>query len=214
MGSIAPPLRKQEVTKTVYLSPPDGIYRECSATPYQEQSVVWDGPIQPLFDHSLDDVEGSEAWWLDRIHPDDRENVLESLARHLIPTPEKPFSAESRIWGHDYRFRNASGYFVLISDRATTRRDEQGNAVCLESVIFDKEARRYERETHAKVFQSQDHLALIANNTPSGIFMLDPQVRSYHFFSEQAHTDVETKGYCIYMNNAGRCISNQIPFSF
>ena len=177
MGSIAPPMRKQEVTRKVFLSPPDGIYRSCSTTPYQEQSIVWDGPTQPLFDYSLEDIESSEAWCSDRIHSEDREGVLESLAQHLIPTPGTPFAAASRIWGYDYRFRNRSGYFVLISDRAITRRDEQGNAVCLESVIFDKEVRRYERETHAKVLRSQDHLALIANNTPSGIFMLDPQVR-------------------------------------
>jgi hypothetical protein len=176
MGSIAPPLRKQEVTRQVCLSPRDAIHRTRSATPYQEQSVVWNGPIQALFDYSLEDVEGTEEWWLDRIHFDDRDEVLESLARHLIPTPGKAYAAESRIWGYDYRFRNAEGSYLLISDRAITTRDKHGNATCLESVIFDKQARRHERDTHAKVFESQDHLALIANNTPSGIFMLDPQV--------------------------------------
>jgi hypothetical protein len=48
----------------------------------------------------------------------------------------------------------------------------------LESVIYDKEARRNERDAHAKVFKTQDHLALIAANTPSGIYMMDPQVRA------------------------------------
>jgi PAS domain-containing protein len=177
MGSIAPPLR-QEVIRKVCLSSPDGNYRERSATPYQEQRIVWNGPVKPLLDYSSEDVEPTEEWWLDRIHADDRESVLQSLARHLIPAPRNPYASESRIWGHDYRFRNADGYFVLISDRAITTRDEHGNAICLESVIFDKEKRRFERETHAKVLESQDHLALIANNTPSGIFMLDPQVRA------------------------------------
>ena len=178
MGSIDPPSRMQEVTRKVCLSPPDEIQRACSATPYQEQSVVWDGPIHALLSYTLHDVEGTEDWWLDRIHPEDRQDVLESLARHLVPAPGKPFISESRIWRHDYRFRNAQGHYILISDCAITTRDEVGNAICIESVIFDKEVRRHERQARAKAFESQDHLALIANNTPSGIFMLDPQVRT------------------------------------
>jgi PAS domain-containing protein len=166
------------VTRKVSLCPPDAIHRTRSATPYQEQIVVWNGPIQELFDYSVEDVETTEEWWLDRIHSEDRDNVLESLAQHLIPAPGGPFAAESRIWGHDYRFRHAQGYYILVSDRAITTRDKHGNALCFESVIFDKHVRRHERETHAKLFESQDHLALIANNTPSGIYMLDPQVRA------------------------------------
>jgi PAS domain-containing protein len=202
MGSSDPPLRKQEVTRKVCLAPPDAIDRRRSATPHQEQSVVWDGPIKALFGYSLEDVEDTEDWWLDRIHPEDCGDVLECLARHLMPAPVRPFAAESRIWGHDYRFRNADGCYILVSDRSTTTRDERGNATCLESVIFDKQAHQLEREKHAKLFESQDHLALIANNTPSGIFMLDPQVCAISL--ETAHTDAMIKGYCTYMNTAGR----------
>jgi PAS domain-containing protein len=201
MGSIPPPERKQEVTRKVGLCPPDAIHRLGSATPYQEHIVVWNGPIQALFEYSLEDVETTEAWWLDRIHPEDRENVRESLAQHLIPTPGRPFAADSRIWGSDYRFRNAHGSYILVSDRAVVTRDKHGNALSFESVIFDKHVRRRERETHAKLFESQDHLALIANNTPSGIYMLDPQVGD--LLPEPVPTDIEIKGYCIYMNHAG-----------
>ena len=202
MGTGAPPSRKQEVTRKVCLSPPDAIERSRSATPYQEQSLVWDGPIQALLGCSLNDVEGTEEWWLDRIHPEDRGGVLESLTRHLMPSPEKPFAAESRIWGPDYRFRHAEGCYILISDRTITTRDENGNAICLESVIFDKAARRNERDAYAKVFKSQDHLALIANNTPSGIFMMDPQVRAIS--PRISRTNIYREGHCIFMNAAGR----------
>jgi hypothetical protein len=183
MGENAPPSRKQEVTRTVCLSPRDAIERSHTATPHQEQSIAWDGPIEALLGYSLSDVESTEDWWLDRIHPEDRSSVLESLSRHLFSAPEKPFAAESRIWGLDYRFRHVDGSYILISDRAITTRDEYGVATCLESVIFDKEARRNERDAYAKAFKSQDHLALIANNTPSGIFMVDPQVCANYFES-------------------------------
>jgi hypothetical protein len=177
MGSISPCVRK-EVTRKVHLSPPDAVFRARSATANQKQTVTWDGPVQTLFGYSLHDVEGTEDWWLDRIHPDDRRNVIESLSRHLSPAPGNASAAESRIWRSDYRFRHADGSYILVSDRATTTRDRSGNASCLESVIYDKEVRRNERDAHAKAFKAQDHLALIAANTPSGIYMMDPQVRA------------------------------------
>jgi PAS fold len=178
MGSISAHVRKQEVTRKVRLSPPDSVSRARSATAYQKQTVTWDGPVQALFGYSLHDVEDTEDWWLDRIHPNDRQNVIESLSRHLSPAPGNASAAESRIWRSDYRFRHADGSYILTSDRATTTRDRNGNASCLESVIYDKEVRRNERDAHAKVFKAQDHLALIAANTPSGIYMMDPQVRA------------------------------------
>lgn len=68
-------------------------------------------------------------------------------------------------------------------------RDSQGNATHVESVVFHKEERRKQRESFAKIFEAQNHLALIANYTQSGIFMMDPQ------------------GYCIYMNSAAEKIT-------
>ncbi len=176
IGVDSPPPRRPEVTRIVRLLPRDSIQRPRSATPYQDQIITWTGPIQTLFGYSLSDVEGTEHWWLDRIHPEDCVVVLESLTKHLISAPDKPFAAKSRICGLDYRFKHANGTYILISDRIITTRDKDGNAVCFEGVVFDKEARRNERDEHTKLLESQNLLALVANNTPSGIFMMDPQV--------------------------------------
>ncbi|MCJ1399035.1 hypothetical protein MMC11_002237 [Xylographa trunciseda] len=179
ISSVPASERNEEVTRTVRLSSPDTTERARSATPFQKQVVTWKGPIQALFGYSFHDVEETEDWWLDRIHPEDRNDVLQSLALHLLPAPERPFAANSRIWGPDYRFRHADGRYILISDRTITTRDQHGNAIMFESVVFDKEARRNERAYHAKTLNSQDRLALVTNNTPSGIFMMDPQVSAH-----------------------------------
>ena len=181
--------QNRSVTRAVRFCSPDAFEHGRSATPCQKQIVTWDGPIQALFGYSLDDVEQTEEWWLNKIHSEDCDNVLESLTRHLVAAPENPFAAESRIWGMDYRFRHAEGRYILVSDRTITTRDQHGNAVLCESVVFDKEARRNEREVHAKHLKSQNLLALVADNTPSGIFMMDPQ------------------GYCIFMNSAAEQIT-------
>lgn len=223
MGLDAPPLRKPEVTRTVRLSRPDAIRRPHSVTPYQKQNGTWNGPIYELFGYDLTDVRGTEDWWLDRIHPDDHDRILESLAQHLIPAPDKPFAAESRIWGPDYRFRCADGTYLLISDRTIITRDKHGNAVETESVVFDKEKRHRDREAHAKLLESQNHLALVAMNTPSAIFMMDPQVSTGHLRAnpttyENAVTNTGFEGYCIFMNNSGNLflsisVANLIQYS-
>lgn len=171
--------RKPEVVRTLTLDPALG-------GGDQARTSTWEGPIEALFGYTLIEVDDTEEWWHSRIHPEDRDGVVESLEQHLLPEEGTPFAAEARIWGRDYRFRNVDGYYVLVSDRSITTRDDDGNVLSLRSVIFDKDLRRLERKKHAEFLASQNHLAIIADNTPSGIFMMDPQ------------------GYTTYMNTAGK----------
>jgi len=175
------------VTRTVRLSPSDTLYRQRTSTPYQQQAITWNGPLETLLGYPPESAEDTEAWWLDRIHPDDASRVLESLTQHLAPAiHSNPLAAQNRIWGPDYRFRHALGHYVTVSDRCITTRDAHGNVTRMDSIVFDKEARRVEREVHEKFLASHDQLATVANNTPSGIFMMNPS------------------GYPTFMNTAGR----------
>lgn len=145
--------------------------------------------MDELLGYSLDDIECTEEWWSNQIHPDDRPRVVESLTAHLVPTPANHHNADARIWGENYRIRNADGHYVLVSDRSITSRDETGIPFSFVSVIFDKEKRGVQRKNHEELMNSQNHLATIADNTPSGIFMMDPQ------------------GYATYMNTAAEQIT-------
>ncbi|TKA67901.1 hypothetical protein B0A49_10005 [Cryomyces minteri] len=186
----APPtlLREPEVTRTVSLGAPDGAQRPTSVTPFSDQHVTWSGPLENLFGCTADAVDSTEDWWLSRIHPGDVSVVVESLRQHLLPKPN-PYASDSRIWGYDYRFRHADGHYILTSDRTITERGERGNALMFTSVLFDKEDRHLKRREHRRKLDSQNHLATIAENTPSGIFVMDPQ------------------GYCTFMNAAAEQIT-------
>lgn len=170
-----PSQRKLEVSRHIVLAAPDAIDRG-GITPFQQQTVKWTGPVEELFGYRLGTIEQTEDWWLNHIHPEDRPELTESLSKHLDPTQGSPFASEARIWGSDYRFRHADGHWVLVSDRSITSRDDEGHAVGLTSVIFDKNKRAVERQQHQKTLHSQNTLALIANNTPSGIFMMDVSI--------------------------------------
>lgn len=124
------------------------------------------------------DIPSEESWWLARIHPEDLFDVVNSLSRILAPAPDKPYASEARIWAHDYRFKHANGEFFVISERSIVDRDKSGNVLSMTSTIFDAEKRRIERKAHREFLDSRNQFALIANNTPSGIWMMDHMGRT------------------------------------
>ncbi|KAI4723603.1 hypothetical protein E4T48_00123 [Aureobasidium sp. EXF-10727] len=154
-----------------------------------KRSLQWKGSVEELLGFRVEDLPAEESWWLARIHPEDLFDVVNSLSKILAPAPEAPYAAEARIWTHDYRFKHADGHFLLISERSFVDRDESGNVLRMASTIFDAEKRRIERKAHREFLDSRNQFALIANNTPSGIWMMDPQ------------------GYTTYMNNAAESIT-------
>jgi PAS domain S-box-containing protein len=182
-------VRKPEVVRAVKFSVLDGISHPDSITPFRNQTISWSGPTAQLLGYALEEIENTEDWWIANIHPDDREGVVQSLSAHLRTAPVRPFAAEHRLWSFDYRFRHADSTYVLISDNCITTRDLQGEAISLQCILYDKAARRKARQEHARLLDSKNHLSLVANNTPSGIYMMDPQ------------------GYCIFMNKSAERIT-------
>jgi hypothetical protein len=138
-----------------------------------KRSLLWKGSIEELLGFHAKDIPSEESWWLARIHPEDLFDVVNSLSKILAPAPDKPYAAGARIWAHDYRFKHANGNFLLISERSFVDRDESGNVLSMTSSIFDTEKRRIERKAHREFLDSRNQFALIANNTPSGIWMMD-----------------------------------------
>lgn len=154
-----------------------------------KRTLVWKGDVKDLLGFDAEHIDSSEAWWLNRIHPDDLFDVVSSLSKILAPAPERPYASDARIWSHDFRFKHANGHYLLVSERSIVDRDGDGNVLSMTSTIFDAEKRRIERKAHREFLDSRNQFALIANNTPSGIWMMDPQ------------------GYTTYLNQAAEQIT-------
>ena len=73
--------------------------------------------------------ENTWDWWLERIHPEDRERVQTSLAG--IP------DADAERWDEDYRFKKPNGEYCYVLDRAYIARDESGNATRILGAMCD-----------------------------------------------------------------------------
>lgn len=160
--------RQQAAQRITILSPnPDDV----NSPP--QRRLVWRGGVEQLIGFSPDNIDSSEAWWLNRIHADDLLDVVTSLSKILAPAPERPYASEARIWAQNYRFRHANGHYFLISERSVLDRDGSGNVLKMTSTVFDTEKRANERKAHREFLESRNQFALIANNTPSGIWMME-----------------------------------------
>jgi PAS domain S-box-containing protein len=82
-----------------------------------------------------DSTTGSTAsWWYERLHPEDRERVLDGLLAASV--------AKARTWEGEYRFRNANGSYTFVRDRCSIIYDESGTPVRMIGAVSDVGHRR------------------------------------------------------------------------
>jgi two-component system, sensor histidine kinase and response regulator len=92
---------------------------------------TWNGAAKLVFGWT-DIVERpqTEAWWLERLHPDDHERVAAGFDRALSDT-------ECHRWEDEYRFLHQNGEYRWVADRATIVRNAIGNAVRMVGAMQD-----------------------------------------------------------------------------
>lgn len=74
-----------------------------------------------LFGYQRADIAPDQAAWAERVHPDDRERAIASVARSLLDGSE--------IWEERYRFACKDGRWADVLDRCILLRDERGRVV-------------------------------------------------------------------------------------
>jgi len=183
--SFPKPSRKPELTRLTTFDPHGVASRAQGAKP----TISWNGPSQDICGYDLEEIEDTEEWWLDHIHPGDLEGLKSSYQRHLQPYPTRPHCSEARLWSADYRFRRKDGTYLLVSERGTTIRDKDGLILKLTSVVINKALKEEQRSAHRRKLEQRNYLATVAENTPSGIYLMDNQ------------------GYVLYMNKAAELIT-------
>jgi PAS domain S-box-containing protein len=99
--------------------------------------VEWNERLKPLFGYA--EVATDAAWRVNRIHPEDRDRVEASLQRATIVN-------HGEVWSEQYRFRQADGSYVAVTERAYVVHDRDGPRKVLgaitptEAVLEDAQA--------------------------------------------------------------------------
>lgn len=91
-------------------------------------TVLWNEALTEAHGHAPADVEPTGEWWLDHIHPEDRERVSGSI--HAV------IDGIGSTWTDRYRFRRGDGGYAEIVDRGFVIR-EGGKAVRMIGAMLD-----------------------------------------------------------------------------
>jgi PAS domain S-box-containing protein len=139
----------------------------------ERETMTWTQGLAELSGYRLAETEPTYAWWIERIHPDDRPRLEERL-RAAAATRGDDFEAE-------YRFRARDGRYLDVLSRGRFVRDAAGRAVRVvgsladiserkrgESVLRDSEARhRAVLETAMDAFVGMDHEGRVIEFNPA-----------------------------------------------
>ena len=100
--------------------------------------VLWNEALHTAYGYDLAHVEPTGAWWLDRIHPDDRPGTEEDIHATIAGAGDE--------WSHEYRFRRADDTYADVLDRGYMVRGTRGEPVRMIGAMLDlSERKRDER---------------------------------------------------------------------
>lgn len=104
-----------------------------------ETDTVWlSEDMQTRFGYQYDELEAGSAAWTRRIHPDDRERVIDRINKVIYGKEEN--------WSDEYRFRHRDGSYVHISNNGYVIRDDEGKAVRMAGGMTDISERKAAEE--------------------------------------------------------------------
>jgi len=104
-------------------------------------SRLWNDMASQTFGYPRTALKQAGAWWTDRLHPEDRDRVVDGM-RTVIDDPIGHF------WREEYRFRLGDDSYGTFLDRGYVTRDERGRAVRMIGAMQDITVRiRAQRES-------------------------------------------------------------------
>jgi two-component system cell cycle sensor histidine kinase/response regulator CckA len=118
--------------------------------------VTWDTGVAPPLDYGWAELGDNADWWYRRIHPEDRERVMQSL--------DSAIAGGDATWTEEYRFRRADGTDALVRDRASVVRDPAGRPARVVAAMADV----------TEIRQGERRLEQVLDALPLGIWLLDP----------------------------------------
>jgi two-component system, NarL family, sensor histidine kinase UhpB len=106
---------------------------------YLTKKGLWGDGIIEVFGYSKDRLTYGETWVDEYVHPDDKEEVKNTLHTCIESGMEN--------WQHEYRFNCADGTYKYVFDRGFIRYDEQSKPYRMIGAMTDiTEHKRLERE--------------------------------------------------------------------
>jgi PAS domain S-box-containing protein len=138
--------------------------------------VLWNEALQTSYGHRLDRLDEAGEWWIEHIHPDDRDRVDRTIHDVIDGAAER--------WSEEYRFRRADGSYAEVLDRGHVIRDASGRATRMIGAMLDLTERH---AAEAALRESEAKFQAIANSVDQMIWSTQPD--GYHDYFNQRWYD-------------------------
>jgi len=147
-----------------------------------ETNIVWSNLThQELFGLTLADPVPDDKEWKRRLHPEEREQIYQSLQEARAST--------RNFWVAEYRLNTENKGWISILARTYIERNKEGNAVRMIGSMMDITERKRAEE---KLVQSHDLLTNLARLVPGVVYQyrLYPDGRSAFPYSSPGMNDI------------------------
>jgi PAS domain S-box-containing protein len=130
---------------------------------------------QQLYGLTIHDPVPAEGMWRDRIHPDDRDLIVNRQREAL--------ASDTNVFISEYRFLSGDNEYVNLYDRCYIVRDETGKPVRMMGSMMDITERKRAEEA---VKISEERYRALVENAPEALVVLDIEQGKFVTVSESA----------------------------
>ena len=124
-------------------------------------TVQWNDTYAELFGRPPESG-GSWQWWIDHIHPEDRERTVSGIREAI--------TGRASTWVGEYRFQRPDGSWADVHDRAYIARDEAGKAWRVVGAMLDDTHRK---AAERQLSESERHHRLLFETMLQGVVYQD-----------------------------------------
>ncbi len=118
-------------------------------------TLEWSSSITAAFGYPITEVLSTRQWWIEAIHPEDRERVLDGI--------QDTINEDASVWSDEYRFRQMDGSYTQVLDRGYVVRDGAGKATKMVGAMSDLSQRLRAEEAQAANKAKSDFLATMTH---------------------------------------------------
>ncbi len=104
----------------------------------ETNTVWWSEGIHKLFGYGPEEVSTKVEWWLERLHPEDKERVMRAIRRAT--------EHGGHMWAGYYRFRRNDGSYAVVLDHGYILQNSDGKPTRVVGGIRDISERRRAEE--------------------------------------------------------------------
>lgn len=131
-------------------------------------SLWWNDSFKDLFGYPENEIELHIKFWIDHVHPDDRQQVKSGIYQVI--------QGNGLYWNDEYRFMRRDGSYAYVFDRGFVIRDQNGKAVRMIGAMMDMSDRHEQQMKIARL----NHIYEVLSDINSTIVRVRDRETLYH----------------------------------